>query len=81
MGHDSHTGFVTDGTRAGVPVLRIADWDGRVFVEVPGSALYAYRPLPTPLRRPDAPQPRALTAGSSDPWGRDDDYDDEEDVF
>jgi hypothetical protein len=58
MGHDHETGWVTDGTRAGVPVLVIRGWDGRVLREVPGQALYQFIPLPTPLKRPE-PQ-RAL---------------------
>ena len=62
MGHDCETGWVTDGMRAGVPVLVIRDWDGRVLREVPGQSLYQFVPLPTPLKRPDPQQ--ALTARS-----------------
>lgn len=65
MGHDQVTGWVSDGTRAGVPVMVVRGFDGRVMREVPGHALYQYFPLPTPLRRPepvhDAP---ALPAGA-----------------
>jgi DNA-binding XRE family transcriptional regulator len=53
MGHDSETGWVTDGTRAGTPVMVVRDWDGRVVAEIPGASLYRYVPLPTPLRRPE----------------------------
>lgn len=53
MGHDSVTGWVSDGTRAGMPVMIVRDWDGRVVREVPGHALYQFFPLATPLRRPD----------------------------
>ena len=61
MGHDQVTGWVTDGTRAGVPVMIVRDWDGRVVREIPGHALYQFVPLPTPLR---APEPLAeLPAG------------------
>ena len=62
MGHDYETGWVTDGMRAGVPVLVIRDWDGRVLREVPGQSLYQFVPLATPLKRPDPQQ--ALTARS-----------------
>jgi hypothetical protein len=62
MGHDSETGWVSDGTRAGVSVLVIRGHDGRVRREVPGHALFSYWPLPTPLKRPD-PQ-AAITAGA-----------------
>jgi transcriptional regulator with XRE-family HTH domain len=63
MGHDSHTGWVTDGTRGGAPVMVISDWDGRVTAEVPGTSLYRFVPLPTPLKRPEAEPARALPAG------------------
>jgi hypothetical protein len=56
MGHVIHTGWVTEGTRAGVAVLVIRDWDGRVIAEVPGQSLYRIVPLPTPLTRPEARQ-------------------------
>lgn len=59
MGHDYETGWVTDGMRAGVPVLVIRDWDGRVLREVPGQSLYQFVPLATPLKRPE--QPKALS--------------------
>lgn len=63
MGHDSVTGWVTDGTRAGVPVMIVRDWDGRVLREVPGQSLYQFFPLATPLRRPDPlPFPDATVA-------------------
>lgn len=52
LGHDSHTGWVTDSTRAGAPVMVIRDWDGRVIAEIPGQSLYRFVPLATPLRRP-----------------------------
>ena len=81
MGHDQVTGWVTDGTRAGVPVLVIRDWDGRVLREVPGQSLYQFVPLPTPLKRPDpvaalpAPVWHPVPGGvDGDPWaGLDDD--------
>ena len=53
MGHDQHTGWVTDGTRAGVPVLVVKDWDGYTVAEIPGGSLYRFVPLPMPLKRPD----------------------------
>lgn len=52
LGHDSHTGWVTDATRAGVPVMVVRDWDGRVIAEIPGTSLYRFVPLATPLKRP-----------------------------
>ena len=75
MGHDQHTGWVTDGTRAGVPVLVVKDWDGHTIAEVPGGSLYRFVPLPTPLKRPE-PQ-RSLAAWSAEnlPADGDDDYD------
>ena len=72
MGHDQHTGWVSDGTRAGVPVLVVKDWDGRTIAEIPGGSLYRYVPLPTPLKRPE-PQP-ALPARTF-AYATDDDYD------
>ena len=72
MGHDQHTGWVTDGTRAGVPVLVVKDWDGWTVAEIPGGSLYRYVPLPTPLKRPE-PQP-ALPARTF-AYATDDDYD------
>ena len=76
MGHDQHTGWVTDGTRAGIPVLVVKDWDGRTVAEVPGGSLYRFVPLPTPLKRPE---PRRALA--SRPFGAalDDDYDEPDD--
>ena len=61
MGHDEHTGWVTESTRAGQPVMVIRGWDGLVIAEVPGHALYRFLPLPTPLRRPE---PRAAIAAA-----------------
>jgi hypothetical protein len=78
MGHLHETGWVTEGTRAGVPVLVIRDWEGRVKREVPGHALYQYVPHPTPLRRPDPEPLAALPAGQGDPWA-DERYDGRED--
>jgi hypothetical protein len=63
MGHDSVTGWVTDGTRAGVPVMIVRDWNGRVMREVPGQSLYQFFPLATPLRRPEPGPLAALPAG------------------
>ena len=72
MGHDQHTGWVTDGTRAGVPVLVVKDWDGRTIAEVPGGSLYRFVPLATPLKRPE---PRGeLAAWSAENLPADDDY-------
>ena len=65
MGHDQVTGWVTDGMRAGVPVLVIRDWDGRVVREVPGQSLYQFVPLATPLKRPD-PQPTVTAIGGGE---------------
>jgi hypothetical protein len=76
MGHDCETGWVTDGTRAGVPVMVIRNHDGRVIREVPGHALFTFVPLPTPLKRPGVSlSPRAAIA-AGDPWAdaRDDDF-------
>lgn len=64
MGHASVTGWVTDGTRAGVPVMVVRDWDGKVLREVPGHSLYQFRPLPTPLRYPEPVA--AITCSSAD---------------
>ena len=76
MGHDAHTGWVTERDRAGIRVLAVADWDGRVIAEVPGQSLYRFVPLPTPLKRPEpqtrAGQMAALTRGA-------DEYEDYED--
>ena len=66
MGHDYHTGWVTERDRAGVRVLVIADWDGRVLAEVPGQSLYRYVPLPTPLKRPDERTALPPAGGSDD---------------
>jgi hypothetical protein len=76
MGHDQVTGWVSDGTRAGVPVMVVRDWDGQVLREIPGHALYQFVPLPTPLRRPEPlPFPDATMAlpvaeayEDGDPW-------------
>lgn len=73
MGHNPHTGWVTDGTRAGVPVMVISDWDGRVIAEAPGASLYRYVPLPTPQKRPEQSSRAQITAGT---WHRDDPDDD-----
>jgi hypothetical protein len=66
MGHDYHTGWVTERDRAGVRVLVIADWDGRVLAEIPGQSLYRYVPLPTPLKRPDERTAIEAAGGSDD---------------
>jgi hypothetical protein len=66
LGHDYHTGWVTERDRAGVRVLVIADWDGRVLAEVPGQSLYRYVPLPTPLKRPDERTALPPAGGSDD---------------
>jgi 8-oxo-dGTP pyrophosphatase MutT (NUDIX family) len=66
MGHDYHTGWVTERDRAGVRVLAIADWDGRVLAEVPGQSLYKFVPLPTPLKRPDERAAIEAAGGSDD---------------
>ena len=63
MGHDSEYGFVTERTRAGVLVMVISDWNGRVKAEIPGQSLYKFVPLPTPLKRPGPATQRALTSG------------------
>ena len=67
MGHDEHTGWVTESTRAGQPVMVVRDWDGFVIAEVPGHSLYRFVPLATPLKRPDAAAEtrRALPAGAA----------------
>lgn len=77
MGHVQHTGWVSDGNRAGVAVLVIRDWDNRVVAEVPGASLYRFVPLPTPLKRPEA-RPAAITGGSWADWDSPEDsaYDD-----
>ena len=83
MGHDQVTGWVTDGMRAGVPVLVIRDWDGQVVREVPGQSLYQFVPLATPLKRPDpvaalpgpAPGWKNLAGLDDDPWAGQDDED------
>jgi hypothetical protein len=86
MGHDCHTGWVTERDRAGIRVLAIADWDGRVLAEVPGQSLYRYVPLPTPLRRPEPQERAAITRANpdydGDGWDSrdyDDDLDDDDD--
>lgn len=61
LGHDHHTGWVTESTRAGQPVMVVRNWDGLVIAEVPGHSLYRFVPLATPLKRPE-PQ-AALPAG------------------
>jgi hypothetical protein len=66
MGHDYHTGWVSDGERAGVKVMVIRDWDGRVLAEVPGQSLYKFVPLPTPLKRPDKRAAIEAPGGSDD---------------
>jgi transcriptional regulator with XRE-family HTH domain len=66
MGHDYHTGWVTERDRAGVRVLVIADWDSRVLAEIPGQSLYRYVPLPTPLKRPDERAAIEAPGGSDD---------------
>ena len=93
MGHDCHTGWVTERDRAGVRVLAIADWEGRVLAEVPGQSLYRYVPLPTPLRRPEPQERAAITRANpdydGDGWDSRSDYgddglgddDDEEEPF
>jgi hypothetical protein len=63
---------VTERDRAGVRVLAIAGWDGRVVAEVPGQSLYRYVPLPTPLKRPEPQERAAITVGGA--W-KDDDWD------
>jgi len=47
MGHDSEYGFVTERTRAGVLVMVISDWNGRVKAEIPGQSLYKFVPAYT----------------------------------
>jgi hypothetical protein len=69
-GFVQHTGWVTEGTRAGCPVLVIRDWDGRKIAEVVPQAMRQFIALPTPLKRPE-PQ-AALPAGA----GFDYEYDD-----
>jgi len=60
---------VTESTRAGQPVMVVRNWEGFVIAEVPGHSLYRFVPLPTPQKRPDPEQRRALPSG----WGDDDD--------
>ena len=76
MGHNPHTGWVTDGTRAGVPVMVISDWDGLVIAEAPGASLYRYVPLPTPQKRPE---PQKAITGTGDTFGFAGDVDDDDD--
>jgi hypothetical protein len=71
-GFVQHTGWVTEGTRAGCPVLVIRDWDGRKIAEVVPQAMRQFIALPTPLKRPE-PQ-AALPAGAG--FGADYAYDD-----
>lgn len=78
MGHASHTGWVTESTRAGQPVMVIRDWDGQVVAEVPGHSLYRFLPLATPQKRPDPEPVRAITSGLG-PWGGDPDWSSAED--
>jgi hypothetical protein len=77
MGHDDHTGWVSDGERAGVKVLVVRDWDGHTIAEVPGQSLYRFVPLPTPLRRPSSDRPRLALPPSRDPWDEHDLRDDD----
>ncbi len=72
LGHDSHTGWVTESTRAGQPVMVVRNWDGFVIAEVPGHSLYRFVPLATPLKRPEPRVPAAITAGD-DYWDHNDD--------
>jgi hypothetical protein len=69
-GFVQHTGWVTEGTRAGCPVLVIRDWDGRKIAEVVPQAMRQFIALPTPLKRPESQA--ALPAGA----GLDAEYDD-----
>jgi hypothetical protein len=68
MGHDDVTGWVTDGTRAGTPVMVVRGWDGQVLREVPGHALYQFFPLATPLKRPDPPAAIEVGPHSAAVW-------------
>jgi hypothetical protein len=83
LGHDSHTGWVTDSTRAGVPVMVVRDWDGRVIAEVPGGSLYRFVPLATPLKRPVTRAMLPSGRGGFDPEYEigDDPYDDADGPF
>ena len=72
LGHDSDTGWVTESTRAGQPVMVVRNWDGFVIAEVPGHSLYRFVPLATPLKRPEPRVPAAITPGD-DYWDHDDD--------
>jgi hypothetical protein len=72
-GFVQHTGWVTEGTRAGCPVLVIRDWDGRKIAEVVPQAMRQFIALPTPLKRPE-PQ-AALPAGAGFGYESDDEYD------
>jgi hypothetical protein len=62
-----YIGWVTDGTRAGCPVVVISDWDGRKVAEVVPQAMRQFIALPTPLKRPE-PQ-TALPAGTGFGYG------------
>lgn len=89
LGHDSHTGWVTDSTRAGAPVMVIRDWDGHVIAEIPGTSLYRYVPLATPLKRPVTRAMLPPSRGGFDPehefaddyyeYGHDEDLDEGDD--
>lgn len=72
MGHDEHTGWVTEGTRAGQPVMVVSDWDGQVIAEVPGHSLYRFVPLATPLKRPEPDGERRALTWSGEPYADDD---------
>jgi hypothetical protein len=59
-GYRQHTGWVTEETRFGAQVAVVRDWRGLVLAEVvigPGSQFVH---LPTPLRRPEAPEQAAI---------------------
>ena len=75
LGHDQHTGWVTESTRAGQPVMVIRGWNGHVVAEIPGHTMYRFVPLPTPLKRPDLEPPRAIQGGWYGMDGDDEDYD------
>lgn len=68
-GYRHHTGWMTEGTRAGAGCLIVRDWDGHVLAEVFPGPLCQVVHLPTPLKRPE-PQ-AALPAGEG--FGDDDD--------
>jgi hypothetical protein len=74
MGHDSEYGWVTERTRAGVQVLVVSDWDGRVKAEIPGQSLYKFVPLPTPRNRPAVRGTYVLMPPDGDPDDTDGDY-------